>query len=135
MKPETEVLDLLNDWVTATLKRDTGAFAELFVRSDPHPVATWSTGETSVGWSAIRDHIARDFQRGDLGIARVETFDVTPILVSSDATVLAFRYEMTLRDVWGTDNVLQRNATLTLKRMPFGVWKIVTAHFSGLATH
>jgi len=130
MMLDVAVAEVLDNWVTATLKRDAGAFADLFLRGEPHPIAVWSTGETSVGWTAIRDHAARDFSRGDLGITKVEIFDETQVTLADDAVNVVFRYEMVVRDVWGTETLLQRHATFGLKRMPYGVYRIATAHFS-----
>lgn len=125
MRRPAAVEEFLARWARAGETRDAEGYADLFLR-DPHPLVTFSDGSRADDWLDVRVRVGRDFERSI--VDRVETHDV----VSRDlgeTTLVAFEYDMHVRDMWGTRSVATRRATFTLVETKDG-YRIAAAHFS-----
>ncbi|HEX2022547.1 MAG TPA: nuclear transport factor 2 family protein [Candidatus Thermoplasmatota archaeon] len=126
MSLHAEVASFLARFAAASERRDADAYADLFLR-DPAPVVTWSDGEMAHDWLDVRVRVGRDFQRAL--VDRVVTHGVLAREVSDDVAVVAFDYDIHVRDLWGATSIAARHASLTLLRTKDG-WRIAAAHFS-----
>ncbi|MHB8605650.1 MAG: YybH family protein [Thermoplasmatota archaeon] len=127
---EKEIRAVIDAWVHATIQRDANAFADLF-SLDPEPVVVWSSGETSTTWKSVHAHAKHDFERGDLVIPKVDTYDLRTVDLAEGLVEVAFHYDMYVKDLWGHERRHVRVATMTARRTKDG-WRITGAHFSAV---
>ena len=126
MSTEREVREFLARWASAMERRDVEGCSDLFLR-DPAPLVTFSDGQRAEDWLDVRVRIGRDFERTIL--ERVEVHEVDAREIAPDVTTVAFEYDMTLRDMWGTSSHATRHAQMTLARTKDG-FRIAAAQFS-----
>lgn len=122
---QSELRDLLDRWVQAIEAKDLDALGRVFRNGDELSVF-WSNGEHTVGWQEVRRHIQADLcKQVELAL---KVHDVHTISVGEDASVLTYRYEITVTA--GEDAVTcARRASMTVHRDPEG-WRIASLHVS-----
>jgi hypothetical protein len=120
---------LLDDWIQATLDRDSAKYSDLFIR-DPEPMVTWPGGEVSHGWQAVHDHALRELYHAKVVVEEVDLDEPHVVRITDDAYLTSFEYLVHARDFWGTMHTAPRRATLTLVATKDGL-RIASAHFSG----
>lgn len=126
MEAYAEVREFLARWARAMEARDVERSADLFLRQ-PAPLVTFSDGERVRDWLDVRVRLDRDFAR--VVVERVEVSDLLVQELADGAVVASFHYDIHVRDMWNTSNVVPRLASMALVRTKDGL-RVAQAHFS-----
>lgn len=126
MRPLNEVREFLARWSSTTESRDFEGHADLYLRQ-PDPMVVFSDGSLMGDWLDVRLRLQRDLER--VHVRRVEVHDLVVHALAHEVLAATFQYDMHVRDMWGTDSVARRIATMTFCRTKDGL-RIASAHFS-----
>ncbi len=122
---QAELRELLERWVQAIEAKDLDALARVFRAGDDLSVF-WSNGERTLGWEEVRRHIEVDFRK-EVNLT-MAVHDVRTTSMGEDASILTFRYDITVTA--GEDTVTcSRRASMTAHRDARG-WRIASLHVS-----
>jgi hypothetical protein len=126
MDLQADVREFLARWALAHERRDPDAAADLFLRQ-PAPLVTFSDGDRAADWLDVRVRLGRDLERAI--IERVDVHNVQARELNGDTVMVAFSYDLRVRDVWGSVADAHRHAMFTLVRTKDGL-RIAAAHFA-----